>query len=57
MTGDRVNNYARIATIASTVSKLRKLVPREGISFEFMNPKHTQAMDELGLPTRIDGRF
>ena len=36
-TGDRVNNYARIAKIASTVSKLRKLIPRKGTQFEFMN--------------------
>ena len=53
VTGDRVNNYARIATIASTVSKLRKLAPREGIPFEFMNPDHTRAMDKLGLPTLL----
>ena len=53
VTGNRVDNYARIATIASKVSKLRKLVPCEGIPFEFMNPDHARAMDELGLPSRL----
>ena len=53
MTGDRVNNFVQIATIALTVSKLRKLVPREGIPFKFMNPDHTCAMDKLGLPSLL----
>ena len=53
VTGDRVDNYARIVMIASTVSKLRKLVLREGTSFEFMNPDHARAMDKLALPSRL----
>ena len=52
-TGDRVNNYARIANIASTVSKLRKLIPRESEQFEFMNPDHAKAMDKLELPSLL----
>ena len=35
--GDRVNKYARMSMIASTVPKLRKLVPREDMHFKFMN--------------------
>ena len=52
-TGDRVDNYARIAKIASTVLKLRKLIPREGTQFEFMNQDHARAMDKLELPSRL----
>ena len=50
-TGDWVDNYAQIAKIASTVSKLRKLIPREGTQFEFMNQDHARAMDKLELPS------
>ena len=53
VTGDRVDNYAIIAMIASTVSKLQKIVPHEGTSFEFMNPDHARAMDKLALPSRL----
>ena len=52
-TGDRVDNYARIAKIASTVSKLHKLIPREGTQFEFTNQDHAWAMDKLELPSRL----
>ena len=52
-TGERVNKYARVAMIAPTVSKLRKLVPREDIPFEFINLDHTRAMERLQLPTLL----
>ena len=53
VTGDRVGNYARIAMIASTVLNMRKIIPRECTSFQFMNPDHTRAMDKLALPSRL----
>ena len=48
-----MNNYAQIANIASTVSKLRKLIPRKGEQFEFMNTDHAKAMDKLELPSLL----